>query len=387
MKNIVFIFPAGCYPVPAINGGAVEALITNLVEENEKQQKFIFHIIMCKNKSDKTDYDYSKYKFTKFYDFYQTDKRFKLDRVVNAVNKRLNYALGIYSSYEKFIYKTLLNINLDFIIFEGTINAIVRKLKRKFGKRKIMLHVHHQILPKYKLDKHIGSMICVSDFIKKDWIDSKKLSVDFNYKVLNNTLTSNTFFNKPTEKEIKDLRNRFKLKDEDFVLLYCGRLVKEKGVGILIDVVNNLKDKNIKLMIIGESGFKNSKLTPFVSELKRKISDRIFFTGFIDNKELYKFYSIANLQIIPSICEEAAGIVALEGRAMGLPQLVTNSGALPEYAGKDAVILKKEDNLRENLEREIENFINTKKKKSNKQENDIPCSKEYYNDFLSIFNY
>ena len=36
MKNIAFIFPAGCYPVPAIKGGAVEALITNLIEENEK---------------------------------------------------------------------------------------------------------------------------------------------------------------------------------------------------------------------------------------------------------------------------------------------------------------------------------------------------------------
>jgi spore coat protein SA len=387
MKNIAFIFPAGCYPVPAIKGGAVEALITNLIEENEKNKKFIFHVIMCKYKSDKTNYDYSGYKYTKFYDFYQGDKQFKFDRLVNAINKRLNYAIDFYSPYEKFIIRTVKDINPEQIIFEGTFNVSVKKLKKLFSKEKIILHVHHQILPKYKLDKHIGSMLCVSEFIKQDWIDSGKMSDDFDYKVLNNVLTSDNFFNKISSEEKKELKLKYNLTDDDFVLVYCGRLVKEKGIGVLINAIKNLKEKNIKLMIIGESGFKNSNITPFVSEIKEMVCDdeRVFFTGFIDNHELYKYYSIANLQVIPSLCEESAGLVALEGRAVGLPQLITNSGALPDYASKKAVIVNKEKNLQENLESEIQNFFNGKYSKEIKSEKNIPGAEEYYEQFSELF--
>ena len=80
MKDIVFIFCEGCYPVPAVKGGAVEYLSQMLLDQNEKEHKYNFHVIMCKDLSDKTNYNYSKYKNTKFYDFYQSGFKFKIDK-------------------------------------------------------------------------------------------------------------------------------------------------------------------------------------------------------------------------------------------------------------------------------------------------------------------
>lgn len=387
MEDIVFIFNPGCNPVPAINGGAVEALITNLIEENEIQKKFNFHIIMCKSLSDNTKYDYSNYKYTKFYNHYQSDFKFKVYRIVNGVNKRLNYALPLYMSWGKFVLKTIKKINPSKIIFEGSINSAIRKLKKQFGKENIILHVHHQILPKYKLDKHFGMMLCVSEFVKRDWQQSNKLNTDFNYQVLNNVLTSTTFKNKLNLEEEKTLKQKLGIRENDFVVVYCGRLVKEKGIDVLINAIKNLDKENLKLMIIGESAFKNSNTTPFVQSLKEMVGDdnKILFTGFVPNEELYKYYSLANLQVIPSVWEEVAGIVALEGRAVGLNQIITNSGGLPDYASKNAIVVKKEENLQQQLETEILKFYNNEYNFKNEDEH-VDGKEEYYQQFLEIIN-
>lgn len=387
MKDIVFIFNPGCYPVPAINGGAVEALITTLIDENEVQQKYNFHIIMCKYDTDTTKYDYSNYKHTKFYDFYQSTFCFKKDRIVNGVNKRLNYALPLYSKYEKFILKTIESINPDFVVFEGSFNSTVRKLRKKFDKDKLIFHVHHQILPKYKIDKFFGRMWCVSTFIKRDWQASKILKEDFKYQIFNNVLTSNTFNNKLNAEEKKSLMEKYNINENDYVVVYCGRLIKEKGIDVLIKAVKQLNIENLKLLIIGESAFKNSSPTPFVEEIKTIIGDdkRFIFTGFVDNKELYKYYSLANVQVIPSVWEEVAGIVALEGRAVGLPQIVTNSGGLTEYASKDAIVLDKSNKLQEQLEKEILKFYHKEYNFKTNSEN-IAGAKDYYKQFEELIN-
>ncbi|MBE5740948.1 MAG: glycosyltransferase family 4 protein [Clostridiales bacterium] len=385
MKDIVFVLNIGCYPVPAIKGGAVESLLTALIDENEKQKKFNFHVIMCKDKNDITQYDYSSYQNTKFYDYYQGGLKFKIGRIVNGVNKRLNYALPLYSAYEKFIIKTIDKINPDFMVFEGSFNATLRKLSKKYDKDKLILHVHHQILPKYKIDKYFGRMWCVSEFIKNDWIASKKLSPDFKYQVLNNVLTSYSFYNEISKEEIKDLREKLGFADDDFVVIYCGRLVEVKGIDILVKAIKEIDNEHIKLMVVGESGFKDSKPQPFIQTLKDIVcnDDKIVFTGYVENKDLYKYYSIADLQVIPSVWEEAAGIVALEGKVRGLPQIITNSGGLPEYARKDAVVLDKEDNLQQNLVKEISNFYN-RKYDFDKTKAFAPSVKEYYEQFIKI---
>ena len=56
------------------------------------------------------------------------------------------------------------------------------------------------------------------------------------------------------------------------------------------------------------------------------------------------------MQAIPSMCEEAAGLVGIEGMAAGLPLVVTHSGGLQEYVSSDcSIVVERDDNLIESL--------------------------------------
>lgn len=50
---------------------------------------------------------------------------------------------------------------------------------------------------------------------------------------------------------------------------------------------------------------------------------------------------MADVQVVCSICEEAAGLVAIEGMMSGLPLIITDSGGLPEYVGENAYAVLK----------------------------------------------
>ena len=81
-----------------------------------------------------------------------------------------------------------------------------------------------------------------------------------------------------------------------------------------------------------------------------KNDTRIKFTGYIDNDEIYKYYQLADVQVIPTITEEAAGLVAIEGMLSALPIIATNSGGMPEYLNKEcAIIVEKGDKLKADL--------------------------------------
>ncbi len=113
------------------------------------------------------------------------------------------------------------------------------------------------------------------------------------------------------------------------IILYVGRLVREKGVQILLDaapkVLNACPDT--KFIIVG-TGY-------FMNELKQQahnssISDQINFLGYVDDDELKKLYNIADVVCIPSLYEPF-GIVALEAMASKVPVVTSDTGGLRDF--------------------------------------------------------
>ena len=70
---------------------------------------------------------------------------------------------------------------------------------------------------------------------------------------------------------------------------------------------------------------------------------------------------------------------------MGLPQIITNSGGLPEYASDSAVMVIKEDNLQESLELEINKHFKEKPSNVDVKEKDVLSVEKYFNDFYELF--
>jgi glycosyltransferase involved in cell wall biosynthesis len=124
------------------------------------------------------------------------------------------------------------------------------------------------------------------------------------------------------ETEVFDLRHR----DPQFwkkrgargkVVLYVGRISKEKELDFLAQVAERLKgDPGITFAFVGEG--------PFLPELKTKLPQAIF-TGSLHGQELSTAYASGDLFVFPSTTD-TYGNVVIEAMSSGLPVLVSDQG-------------------------------------------------------------
>lgn len=50
--------------------------------------------------------------------------------------------------------------------------------------------------------------------------------------------------------------------DDDFIVIFCGRIMREKGVLELLQAISEIDDQHVKLMIVGSADFGPSNRTP-----------------------------------------------------------------------------------------------------------------------------
>lgn len=125
------------------------------------------------------------------------------------------------------------------------------------------------------------------------------------------------------------------------VILFVGGLDKAhyfKGVNILIQAIKKINARDdFKLIIVGEGDLKQSYQSLVESlGLQRKV----VFTGFVTDDLLPRFYSVANMLVLPSTDKsEAFGTVSLEAMSSGIPVIASD---LP---GVRSVVEKKKTGL------------------------------------------
>ena len=126
-----------------------------------------------------------------------------------------------------------------------------------------------------------------------------------------------------------------KINDGKFQVLYVGTLSIRKGIFYLLEAFKKLNFKNKKLTLIGPIE-KNSKDKVF-----KNLSDKIEYLSVIKNKDLNRYYSMADVMVQPSI-EEGLSLVMAEALACGCPVIATeNTGASDLFQNnKEGFIIK-----------------------------------------------
>jgi len=132
--------------------------------------------------------------------------------------------------------------------------------------------------------------------------------------------------------------------DSEFVILFVSRIVRRKGLHLLVESLRYLKKDipNIKLVIVGEGTFEEYiRRRVYDLDLKKNVK----FMGKIKDKELPAVYNNADLFVLPSLYGESFGIVVLEAMASGVPVIVSNIGGLKEIVNNlvDGILLEKND--------------------------------------------
>ena len=102
-------------------------------------------------------------------------------------------------------------------------------------------------------------------------------------------------------------------------LLFVGRITKQKNLFYMLDTMRFIKDKDIKLIVVGD-GAELKSLKQYAA--KNGISDSIIFTGEIRDQMLLKsFYLESDLFFFPSTYDTST-LVAREAAALKVPTLM-----------------------------------------------------------------
>ena len=132
-------------------------------------------------------------------------------------------------------------------------------------------------------------------------------------------------------------------------------------------------------MIVGSSNFKDSVKSGYTIELEKECEDdsRIKFTGYINNDELYKYYNLAQVLVVPTLIPEAAALVTLEAMLCHAHIITTGTGGVKEYVGNYGDYVKIDANLIANLTKTINNCYLKKEELLVKDKEKIKYVKNY----------
>ncbi|MEA4915957.1 glycosyltransferase family 4 protein [Proteiniphilum sp.] len=386
----IAVLTSGILPIPAFEGGAVENLIDSYLEFNEKEKLHEITVFSVINKKIPERFFFKKYTCT-HYHYVKTDNYwYRIKRKAFGFLHKKTFYYHFHIEY--FLHKVLELIKkqeYDIIILENR-PGYAEKVAKTSPKSRIVLHLHNDLLgPDTPNASHIksfiSSTIAVSDYIKN------RIDAVFPFKpsyTCHNGIDLEIFQSEISKIEI---RRKLKLRMDDFVVVFSGRLIPEKGVKELLKAMQFLKDSRIKLLIIGGNFFGNDTVqTDFIKELQdlaKVYIDRIIFTGYRPYNEIPDLLRCADVGIIPSLWEDPCPLSCIEALAAGLPLIVTRSGGIPELINDEcAIVLDKTSNLSQQLAKAIDYLFHSVREREYMSLKSLERSKSYSKEiFASSF--
>ncbi|MDR1218762.1 MAG: glycosyltransferase [Treponema sp.] len=107
------------------------------------------------------------------------------------------------------------------------------------------------------------------------------------------------------------------------ILLFAGRVTKEKNVGFLLGILPKIIEKHREavLLIVGDG--------PYLADLRKEcerlnLNDHCVFTGYLERKDLGLAYAMSDIFVFPSLTE-TQGLVTIEAMCTGIPVVAIGS--------------------------------------------------------------
>ena len=117
--------------------------------------------------------------------------------------------------------------------------------------------------------------------------------------------------------------------DDDSIVLFVGRIDPLKGIDRLLAAITHLeKRQGLRLVVIGGDDDSEAEVERLQRlSQKLRIQDSVTFAGPVGQEELPRYYSAAQVCVIPSYYE-SFGLVALESLACGTPVVAAEVGGI-----------------------------------------------------------
>ncbi len=336
MKRIA-IFNDFQLPVPSVKGGAVQQLTTALIDQNELNPKYEFHVFTPFNKRAKEKA--KNYKHTRFY----FSKTAKFIRMYTNICYKFKIPVDLSAlPIPAYCKKQFLKNRYDAVYVSGYVRGVLSIAK--LNNNRCPIFYHHHVTTDILNEKSIrGEDIfnaCqkigfVSDY-STNFAKTGIKEYDLKTVTFRNCIDTEKFNISDREMVRRSIREQYGINDDEKVFAFIGRFVPNKGVLPLIKAFKEAVKQcsNIKLLLIGGVTYSSNAKSGYVKNCINEAAeqkDKIVLTGYIDNNRLPQILSVADVGCVPSVYSEACGLTGIELMASGLPIITTSAGGIGEY--------------------------------------------------------
>jgi glycosyltransferase involved in cell wall biosynthesis len=153
-----------------------------------------------------------------------------------------------------------------------------------------------------------------------------------------------------------EMRSQLGLNEADTVFIYVGKLVPAKGPHLLVDAAIRLAGGHGDLKVLLLGGGQQS----YIEEMRQNVraaavEDRFIWHDAVSNKELYRFYSAADVAVWP----REASLSMMEAMACGLPIIISSSSEVTDRVESDNGLTYSSDDSAD-LARQMEKLLDPK---------------------------
>lgn len=130
-----------------------------------------------------------------------------------------------------------------------------------------------------------------------------------------------------TKRDGEYLRAKYAIPAQRRIMLYVGRLDKEKRIEDVVRALPQIAQKVDVQFFIAGTGKRGKQIAQLATQLG--VRDRVTLAGFVSDDDLPNLYGLAQVFVMAGIAE-LQSIVTMEAMASGLPVIAVNANALPE---------------------------------------------------------
>lgn len=312
----IAIVSPGSFSVPPVIGSSVEHDIQMVAEQMEREHEVIVYTRKCK-----------EYK--------------KSSKEGNLYYKRLSFASP--SIYLRKVIRHLKRWKPDIIMVENR-PVYVPLIKEQLSNVPIVLNMHSKVFasPPHmsrpamnQVARQVDALITNSKYLRKYYTRNFPGFKGRAHGVHLGIDPDPFEQAQDQEERIDRIKKRLRLQEEDQKILFVGRLMKEKGIHLILDVLPRLikEHPKLKLIIAGASRYGRNLTTPYVRYIRRrtkKLGKHVVFTNFIPPSQIPFIYQLADMVVIPSLWQEPFGRVNLEAMASTKAVVASDRGGIPE---------------------------------------------------------
>ncbi|MDH3974420.1 MAG: glycosyltransferase family 4 protein [Deltaproteobacteria bacterium] len=216
----------------------------------------------------------------------------------------------------------------------GTHKLFVEKMKSAEGGFKRLLRsispYHNALIAveKKQFQRGCKKVLAISEVVKHEIMSVYSVPED-RIEVIYDGIDTKLFSPEKREKYRYEIREKFSIPQDAFVILFLGSGYKRKNLTTLLEALPQVNHKNTYCLVVGG----DKRPQSYAAKARSLgIEDKTVFAGV--QKEAEKFYGAADIFVIPSL-QEAFGNVVLEAMASGLPAVTTSlSGASEVMEGE-----------------------------------------------------